>query len=393
MCHLALSRPAESTGMNMMTTVRFLCIASTSLAMFSTARGESAIRVTSDVPGHEVRGELPSGAIVPITLFVESSCESSVLGLNLDLSCDGQALRIHSIAFNPAFSAVLGGGEPILPAARFRTARVQQITRIDRRLGRMGGRIWFARVDLEVLLASPFESALAVTARGALLAAADVETEIFGGESSSAGTAHGRIAIVNTSAVLDSNEGDLPGTPDASSPICDEAELVIEVRHITGATGLSVLAPHTSYQLHYSGGQEPINSYALFAVAASHNQGIAGAAPASSGSWSGTNVFAFVHLEDEFEEPFIPEVEGVGYLRYQLIMDEIWPHIEGASREGHLCDFTTSDEGQLALELYMDRIDQERQSCVAMRASSWFTVQAENEPDNPDRQDEPVDRP
>ena len=133
------------------------------------AEAASGIAVTSDVEGDRIERPLAAGEIVPVTFFVSSEDGDLVLGLEFALACKGEEIRIHAVEFNPAFPFSLPPQEPALPASHFRTIRLQSPADPDESFAEPGVPVWFATAELEMLQATPFESAVSFCARGVVV--------------------------------------------------------------------------------------------------------------------------------------------------------------------------------------------------------------------------------
>jgi len=171
---------------------------------------------------------------------------------------------------------------------------------------------------------------------------------------------------------------------------CVEAAVSLEVRPVGSDTALTVLAPDTTYELHYQVGYDRVNAYVLFAVATSPGHGFAGASAPPAGDWSATGDFGFVDIEAEFDGLPTPHDYPEGYFRYQMAYDDFWPGTEKyAGPQGHLCNFTTQSAGELNLELYMCWLDNEAYEYAEMYAQVVYIVAAsdDGEADDPPQEE------
>ena len=317
------------------------------------------VAVTSDIAGNAIERSFEVGDVVPVTFSVNSDGEPAILGVRFQLCCRDDALSIHSISFNPAFSVVLGDAEPVLPASCFRTVRVQPADDVDRTLGANGDPVAFATVELEVLEATDFRSALDVQARCALVGAVPAVTTVLGVESSGRGRARGKVDVANRRP-----------TPSWTE---QQAPLTFEVQPVGGGAAVTVLAPNTTYELHYQAGYGHLNCYLLMAVTTSSDQGLSGAAPPAGGGWSPPEDFGFSDVEAELGHllEWGPEGDFLTHMVYDL-----W---QGTNRHAgprdHLCNFTTQSAGELTLDLFMYWYDRTEHHCVWMRSEAEFLVQ------------------
>ncbi|MFH0981560.1 MAG: right-handed parallel beta-helix repeat-containing protein [Planctomycetota bacterium] len=167
-----------------------------------------------------------------------------------------------------------------------------------------------------------------------------------------------------------------PEAPASDSWSDEAAALTFEVRPLGGGAPLTVLAPHTIYELHYQSSCTEMNSYVLFAVATSREQGLAKAAPPPAGAWSSTGHFEFFDVEGLSGQPVPAYGYPEGYWRTHLAHDYLGPDTDRyAGGQGHLCNFTTASTGELNLDLYMEWSDPDTLELVTMRAQAAFAVE------------------
>lgn len=156
----------------------------------------------------------------------------------------------------------------------------------------------------------------------------------------------------------------------------DEADLAFELQPVGGGDAVNVLAPNTTYELHYAAGVDEVNFYVLAAVATSSSQGLTAVSAPAAGDWSDTGNFQFCDIASEYGELVPAPDYPTGYYRTDWAIDEFWPLADGyAGTQGYLCNVTTASSGELNLVLYMDRIDPDEQEIVSMEAHATFTVE------------------
>ena len=334
------------------------------------AEAASGIAVTSDVEGDRIERPLAAGEIVPVTFFVSSEDGDLVLGLEFALACKGEEIRIHAVEFNPAFPFSLPPQEPALPASHFRTIRLQSPADPDESFAEPGVPVWFATAELEVLQATPFESAVSFCARGVVARGQGYPSA--GSGSAAAGRPHvsGTITVANI---------DQPPAPQTNPWTYEYADVLLEVRPVGGDAPLTELAPYTTYEVHYQADYDRVNVYILFAVATSPNHGFAAASAPPAGDWSDTGRFHFEDIEQEWGEPSTAAGYPDGYLRYQMATDDFyWPTEDDptpfAGPQGHLCNITTQSPGELNLHLYAVWIDDSEYLIVEMQTQGTYMV-------------------
>jgi hypothetical protein len=154
----------------------------------------------------------------------------------------------------------------------------------------------------------------------------------------------------------------------------EQTSLAFEVRAVGGGTALTVLAPNTTYELHYEAGYDEINDYLLAAVAALTDEGLTAAAPPSSGDWSPPVNFGFEEVPAD--EDWAQDWDGEGNLLTSLVYDYWLDAARVAGPEAHLCSFTTGSAGELKLYLFMSWFDVDALESVWMQAQAEFVVQA-----------------
>jgi len=354
-----------------------LCLTFVGLLFVASAHGESQIIVSSDIAGNKIKRSLGVGEIVPVTLYVQSDGNAPVLGMSLDLSCASEAVRIRGVAFNPVFSVVLGrAGEPTLPASHFRTVRAQAARQVDRQLG-TGAPTWFARVELEVVGGTAFESALAVRARGVLLGAPAVTTTVLGTSCANNAPATGRIAIAsgtNNTAAAGAESAVLSDSVASHEPDWTEEQssVAFEVRPPGGGKPVTTPAPYTTYELWYETPCQRVNELVLTVGAASPGAGLTDARPASDGPWAGVEAFAFATAGSDGGS--VAGRDGMAVPATHWV-DGFWFDGKGyGGPQGHLCNFTTGSPGKLRFELFMDWTDPGTRQCVWMRSVADYVV-------------------
>jgi hypothetical protein len=350
----------------------------------SMAEAGPGLVVSTDAEAGRIERSLAVDDIVPVTFFISSENGDTVLGVDFSLACASEHLRIHAVEFNSMFPFALGD-EAALPASRFRTFRVRSPAEADERPAGSDTPVWFARVDLEVLAAGSFESALSFSARGVLARR--------GGDGPRPdGTPRGRTPVCGTVTIVNrpSEAPDPPrpdeeaeeSTPEAEEWTTDTAEVMLEVRLLGGGDPLTELAPDTTYEVHYQAGHSEVTGYAVFAVSPSPDIGFTAASAPATGDWSDTGFFGFYDLEQPGGAPVPAPGSSPGYARRQMVTDDIVPPAEDdfAGASGHLCNIATSaTPGQVDLEVFVWWDDLGEHKVVEMTTRAQFTVE---EPDS-----------
>ena len=178
--------------------------------------------------------------------------------------------------------------------------------------------------------------------------------------------------IESQDARAESDDADEP-PPDESVPwTWIEAGLAFEVRRVGGGGAVSVLAPHTAYELHYQAEYEAVQGYVLATVGTSPDIALTGAKPPARGAWAETGEFLWLNLIEELGAPSPATGYPEGYFFYDLVLDTA-----EAGPRGHLCTFTTGSSGELHLLLHMWWSDEARRCTVYMPARARFLVSRE----------------
>jgi hypothetical protein len=350
-----------------------IVLLSASLALAEASQG---VHVISDVPDQVISAPFAAGDIVPVTLSVSSNGEAAVFGVDLRLKVSTEDVRIHTVTFDPAFSATLGEAQGDLPGPMFRAVRVQPEDSLDRSLGANGQAVPFVTVELEVLNGTAFTSALKVRAKGALLGEKS-EGTVIGDEEVEVGKFIGkaRIEIINTNPPPAEPEG----PPLFEAQQHEQSTVSLELRPIGGGEPVIELVPNTTYEVHYDAGADGATGYVLFGVTDSPDQTIIEAAPPPAGEWAGANEFAFV-LHDGSADSAVPVIPAYGfadgYFRFAAVSDDLWtgPEPPEAPAQGHLCNITTGAEGELNLHLYLWLFDTYDQQLVTMENIATYPV-------------------
>ncbi len=339
----------------------------------------SMVTVVVDVEADVLDQEFSVGDVITLPLTIEHESTAGVCAVDLELTCASDAVHILSVTINDAFPLVLAEDPEELPALHYHTVRAQRMTALDRTLGAKGAAVSLGTVELEVLTDAPFDSALTVRAEAATIGRNRPRTVIQppGVEAARASTVGIAIRHPDLSAEQEPDEED-PWT-------CEEASLALEVQPLGGGEPVTVLAPDTTYELHYQAGYERVDFYILFAIGMSADQGFTDAVPPETGDWASSGDFQFVDIEAELDElipaPGYPE----GYYRTYMVVDDFWPDTDRyAGPAGHLCDLTTGSAGVLNLEFYMAYTDRDQYHHVAMHTQTEFLVQESTVDDGDD---------
>ena len=296
------------------------CLLAVSALWAGTVSGAFAgtVTVVADVEADVLDQEFSVGDVITLPLTIEHESTAGVCAIDLELTCASDAVHILSVTINDAFPLALSEEPDEFPALHYHTVRAQRMTALDRTLGAKGAAVNLGTVELEVLTNAPFDSALTVTAKAATIGRNRPRTVIQppGVEAVRAGTVG--IAIRHPDLSVEQE-------PDEEDPwTWEEASLALEVQPLGGGEPVTVLAPHTTYELHYQAGCERVDFYILFAVGTSADQGFTDAVPPEAGDWASSGDFQFVNIEAELDElipaPGYPE----GYYRTYMVVDDFW---------------------------------------------------------------------
>jgi len=323
------------------------------------AEASQTVTVTTDVEAQACERVFEAEDTVSVPIYVSSEGEAAIFGVDFTAAVTTDAVRILSVSFNPVFSRTMGRSETALPAKRYHAARVQPLRGIDRTLGTDGEPVLFATVELEVLQAEHFEAALRISAQCALVGAVPESTTVLGVESSGRTPRRGKIDIINTRPI----------------PVWtqEEATLTFHVRSVGGDAPVTVLAPNTTYELHYQASYDRLNDYMLSALATSADQGLTAASPPASGDWSPPVDFGIVDVPSD--AAWTQDWDGEGNRLTDIVYD-FWLNTDRyAGPEEHLCNFTTGSAGELKLDLFMFWFDVEAYHAAWMRSQAEFAVQ------------------
>ncbi|MCK4660138.1 MAG: hypothetical protein KAV82_11505 [Phycisphaerae bacterium] len=348
-----------------------LCLLIVGVLPAVAAEVDQHVMVTADVEGFAIEQVFESGDIVPVTLYVTSEGGAAIFGVDLDVAVTTDDVRIHSVTAHPAFSRTLGRPQAELPGPRYHVVCVQPLRSIDRTLGADGEAIPFVTLELEMLEDAHFESALQVHAACALVGVVPKTTTVLGIESAGCTSQCGKIEIINARPALEPDAAE----PESAPWIYESAALAIEVQPVDGDRPVSVLAPNTTYQLHYHADCRYVDGYVLSVIAASADQGLTDVTAPAVGEWALLGNPTFVDIEAESGELVPAQGYPQGCLRTHVIPNQARPGASHPGAQGHLCNFTTGSAGVLNLELYMDWFDRDRSRFVEMWAQAQLLVQ------------------
>ena len=328
----------------------------------------STVIVVADVEADVFDQEFSVGDIITLPLTIEHESTTGICAVDLELTCASDTIRILSVTINDAFPLILSEEPDEFPAPSYRTVRAQRMTALDHTLAAEGAAVLLGTVELEVLTDAPFDSALTVTAKAATIGRNRPRTVVQ--LSDTAPVRHGpaRITIRHTDPTAEQEPEDEP------EPWTEEeTTLTFEVQAVGGGDPVTVLAPNTTYELHYNSGYDRLNDYMLFAVAPSADQGLTMATPPASGDWSPPVHFGFYDVQTE--QDYLPEWGAEGDLLTDLVYDFWLDTDRYAGPQGHLCNITTGSAGELKLDLFMSWFDLDAYHCAWMRSAAEFTVQ------------------
>jgi hypothetical protein len=122
-----------------------------SIGLACTLRVANAqIVVTADVSAAAAVAYEPGSAIITIPLSITGD-RAGIAAVDLELACEGAAVRIKAVTFAPAFALVLKDSPEPLPGAAYRCSRGQSLSALEEDLGVEVGPVPLATVDVEVL--------------------------------------------------------------------------------------------------------------------------------------------------------------------------------------------------------------------------------------------------
>ncbi len=315
------------------------------------------VELSVDGAGGAIVRHFVAGDVVPVTMSVCSREDAAVLGVELGLGCKDDSIRIRDVEVNPVFGTPLGNASLSLPAQRCRLVRVQTPGSFDPNAGSGDAPEWLARVEVEIMEDGPFRSALTYWGRG--VAAGRRPRDAASPRENS-----GTIAIINR----------------PRNPWSVESEVVVvEVQPLGGGAPLGVLAPDTTYELHYAANVGQIHDYMAYAGSTDDTVGIVGGSAPPQGYWSDKGLW--YHDAGPGESLGLPDDEtGVfpnGYLRRQAITSELDSYAPNGSagHRGHLFNFTTgSQPGDIGLELHFFWNDRAAKRIIEMDTLEVLTI-------------------
>lgn len=159
------------------------------------------------------------------------------------------------------------------------------------------------------------------------------------------------------------------------SPAIETAALTFELQPVGGGDAVTTLAPHTSYELHYTAQAEAVSLYLLYAASATVASGLDAIQPANIGPWSDDRLFDFSGETGDLAPA--PSHPGLYRTDSAIDLHYLGPKEKGdAPSAAHACTITTGSAGVFTLDLYaIDRPREMDQAVVVMEASVTFTVQ------------------
>ncbi|HRX85928.1 MAG TPA: hypothetical protein P5572_12995 [Phycisphaerae bacterium] len=163
----------------------------------------------------------------------------------------------------------------------------------------------------------------------------------------------------------------LPAAPDSpAEPLT--ASLAIEVQPVGGGAALTTLEADTEYELHYTAGNDAINTMLVMAISSNAVASITAAAAAPTGDWADADNFTFTD-ERSADPPAPAPGYAEGLHRYGLVMDGFWGETASAGATGSLCRITTGGAGALTLDVQL--IGDDTGQIVLMSATQTWTVE------------------
>jgi hypothetical protein len=215
--------------------------------------------------------------------------------------------------------------------------------------------IWLARVDVEIVGLAAFESALIVRAHGSALGTRAGTTSVFGLATPPGKMSSGRIVIRNTPTLSTDDAGSAPVRDEVPEWTAQEGVVDFEIRPLGGGGALAMLAPDTTYELHYRTSFPRIDSYLLSVSGPAIGAGLGSAVTAPVGPWAHVEQFEYYDCASA-ETPLVAP-ESPGYYVLDVI-NGFWTSSNGfAGSVGHLCNFTTGPPGPVRLDLFMQYMD------------------------------------
>lgn len=351
-----------------MATHSLLGVVTLAVVLTSAARGDDLVNVTLDIEDALIERAFEAGDIMPLTFSVSTTSDAPLFGADFEVVAATADVRIAWADAAPDYFVDIELARQVLPGSRFRTVRVQPLGAIDRSLGADGGAVPFVTIGVEIVNGAPFESALEISALGALLGKIPQGTTILGRASADlsrgrGSRAQGRIEIVNLGIQEE------PWTTEFD-------DLALELRPVGGRASVRTLTATTTYELHYRARIDQVSGYVLYAIAASAEQSLAHPTPPPTGPWADTGLFIAMEQDGEPDRTYAAAGYEDGYYKYDVVGDDIWPCEGGhcGPAVGHLCNFTTEEPGQLNLRLIMYYDDLDARMTVEMQADAEYPV-------------------
>jgi len=160
-------------------------------------------------------------------------------------------------------------------------------------------------------------------------------------------------------------------------PVVETSTLGFELQPLGGGEALTVLAAHTSYELHYATDADSVNFYLLYAAADSTVEGLDQVEPPLMGPWDDTNAFVFEDVQEVYGALIeASDQPGLYWTDLATSTQYLAPEAEEAApATGKLCIIKTGDAGELTLELFVLGIrDTENATIVSMEALQAYVV-------------------
>ena len=170
------------------------------------------------------------------------------------------------------------------------------------------------------------------------------------------------------------------------------ASLALELRPLGGRASVTVLAPNTTYEVHYRADYELVDGYIMFTL---------GVSPMNAGAEDGARLaedscviglFQFVGREEAaWHRVATPTGDPQGYCPYELSPADFWipedyAGADDGGSQGHLRNITTDSPGDLHLQLYAWWIDPSAYIATKAETQAVYVVagNAANDADDAD---------
>ncbi len=156
--------------------------------------------------------------------------------------------------------------------------------------------------------------------------------------------------------------------------VAEEPQLQLDLRLPAGGSVGNLLAPTTTYNLHFAMDDETINGFVLYTLDAGEECGIGQAAVAASGAWASAADFDFLNLST-LSGSLPPAMHESATARMQMVSADLSSAAD--QTDGPLCSITTAGAGTLVLDLWTWRTDSGGAITWTARGTDLFVVEDE----------------